>query len=90
MNTSTRYAPRTAGGARSTLPVRLELEAHADRLADEASAAADDAFRLEALAAAARDRWASLDLERAAVERALVELPDLVPASTSPAAAQAA
>lgn len=85
MTNATRYAPRPAGGARSTLPVRLELEAHADRLADEASSAADEALRLEALAAAARHRWATLDLERAAVERALIELPDLVPAP-SPAA----
>lgn len=75
MNASTRYAPRNAGGARSTLPVRLELEATADRLADEASSADTEFYRLEALAAAARDRWATLDLERAAVERALVELP---------------
>lgn len=81
---------RTAPAARTTLPVRLELEAHADRLADEATAAATEYLRLEALAASARDRWASLDLERAAVERALLELPDLVPTAPAAAAAQAA
>lgn len=81
---------RPAGGARSTLPIRLELESQADRLAEASSTAADEFFRLEALAAAARDRWAALDVERAAVERALTELPDLVPSSAPTTAAQAA
>lgn len=90
MNTSIRYAPRRPGGARSTLPVRLELEATADRLADETTAAAAEFYRLEALAAAARDRWAALDVERAAVERALVELPDLIASPDPTAAVQAA
>lgn len=85
-----RHSPRPTGGARSTLPVRLELETHADRLTDDTAAAAAEYLRLEALAAAARDRWATLDRERAAVERALLELPDLVPTAPAAAAAQAA
>lgn len=85
--TGSRYAPRPAGGARSTLPVRLELEAHADRLADETAAARAELLHLEALAAAARTRWATLDIERAAVERALLELPHVVPSTPAVQAA---
>lgn len=83
------YGPRTAGGAQTTIAIRLELEAIADQLHDESLALAEEFHRLEALAAAAREEWRLADLRRGAAEQALRDLPDLIPA-TEPAAAQAA
>ncbi|GLJ79748.1 hypothetical protein [Microbacterium imperiale] len=65
----------------STMPIRLALEADADRLADLTAAALDEFYRLESLTAAARDAWRVLDLQRAAVERTLHDLPEMVPAA---------
>lgn len=59
----------------STIALRLAMEAEADALADAAA---------EAL-----ERWRSLSEQRHALELALRELPDIVPA-TQPLAAQAA
>lgn len=84
------YGHRPAGGAQTTIAIRLELEAIADQLHDESLALAEEFHRLEALAAAAREEWRLADLRRAAAEQALRDLPDIVPDAETPAAAQAA
>ncbi|MFB8893574.1 hypothetical protein [Microbacterium plantarum] len=66
----------------STMPIRLALEADGDRLADLTAAALDEFYRLESLAAAAREAWRVLALQRAALERTLHDLPEMVHAST--------
>lgn len=84
------YAARpTTDGPVSTMQIRLALEADADRLADLADAALAEFYRLEALTAEARETWRLLALQRAAVEQTLVDLPDTVPTTATPAAAQA-
>lgn len=69
----------------STMPIRLALEADADRLADLTAAALDEFYRLESLTAAAREAWRVLALQHDAVERTAHDLPDMVPASTEEA-----